>query len=393
MSLAPLLTHLSIGCGIHYFPSLLLACAPVLAQTELPLEFAIHVPISSLAVEGRPAGMILDTGASITVLDAAFAESLPLAGAKRANIAGAGQTAQALAVNHLRVALPNRQAAEVPAVILPLETLSRQAGRRIDGVLGAHFLRRHIVEFDYHAGRAHFHPPGGFTPPPGWSALPLRLEEGRPAVEGILVGEGTKHYPGEFVLDTGSNYAVTLLPKFAERHGLPGKAVPTLDDPALGVAGASPAVVFLSRAFRVGEFHFASPYVRVRQRGSGKASGLIGGALLRQLRFAIDYPGNRLYLARGVEFAEPLAMDLAGLRIAWEGSDFSQARVVEVFPGRAAAKAGIRPGDELDMAGLGPNEFAARVRKPKSSLPLTVRRGGQSIAVELQLEPLLAVRP
>lgn len=382
-----------LGMTRAFLAGLIVASACASAQVAAPLDLSLNVPTIQLLIEGRLATVILDTAAGVTVLDTAFAESLPIDSGKPARVLGAGQEVRARRIDRIRVSFPGERPIAVPAVALPLEALSRQMGRRIDGVLGAHFLERHVVEFDYGKRAARFHRAGGFTPPADWSMASVRLDDGRPRIEGLLLGAGSKTYRGEFLVDTGSNHAITLLPKFAERHGLPPQGAWTLEDPALGVAGPAPAVVFLMEGFRLGELHFASPYVRVRQSGRGEERGLIGGALLRHLRFAIDYPGKRLYFGRSAEFGRPFTIDLAGLRVSWEGEDYSHPRILEVFPGRAAARAGLMPGDSIVEPRLTPGQLADRLREPDGTLPLTVSRGGHTMKVDLALEQLSGRKP
>jgi hypothetical protein len=370
------------------FPFFFLAGVCGSAQTVMPLEFSLHVPTAQVMVAGRPATMVIDTAASITVLDSTFADGIAVAG-KSVKVKGAGREANARRLDRIRLSHEAEHGVDVPAIAISLELLSGQMGRRIDGIIGAQFLERYVVEFDYQRKVASLHESNGFKPPADWRWVPIRLVEGRPMVEGLLIGAGSQTYKGDFLLDTGSNYGVTLLPVFAERHMLPPKGSPILEDPSLGIAGPSPAVVFAMGGFQLGELRFSRPYVRARQGGRGENGGLIGGALLRQLRFAIDYPGKRLYYGQSVEFGRPFTLELAGMRVSWYGADYSQARVTEVLPGRAGAKAGLRAGDEIVEPRLNANQLAEHLHKPNSTVSLVVKRGGQTLRLELQLEPLL----
>jgi membrane-associated protease RseP (regulator of RpoE activity) len=223
----------------------------------------------------------------------------------------------------------------------------------------------------------------GIHPPSGWEVLPIRLEDGRPIVRSLLVGSNLRGYEGDFLVDTGSNFAITLLPGFAQRHRLPPDDSPTLKDPALGVAKPSPAVAFAMEGFRLGTMIFAAPYVRARQSGAGDERGLIGGAVLRQLRFAIDYPS---------EFGRSIGIDLAGIRLRWEGNDYSRPTVQDVLPGRAAAKAGLQTGDEIVEPRMTATELMEILRRPGSTVSLLIARGNERKPVALKLEPLLEGR-
>lgn len=203
---------------------------------------------------------------------------------------------------------------------------------------------------------------------------------------------------GLFLLDSGSNATVTLLPGAGKRWGMPPGGAAVVEDPALGVAGVSRASLFEARELDWGGMAWRGPLVRVREEGGGGADGLIGGEQLRRQRLAIDYGGKSLWLAPEADRGRPVTVDLAGLRIFWLGENYDRPRIEEVFAGRAGERAGLRAGDVIEAMGgvetprLRAGMVAEWVRREGTELMVTVRRNGERVERVLQLEALPLMR-
>lgn len=367
------------------------------AQVDIALEFAVHVPLMEVSLSGRRATFILDTGAGMSVIDSLLAQQLGLEGKRSIALSGAGQQAEARIADNVRISWPGSERRGSFAIV-PLTALSRQTGKTIGGILGCDLLSPFTVELDYDEQRARFHPAGARFDGAWTQVAKLRMEGGRPAAPAeLVVGRGPA-VSGHFVLDTGSNHGVTLLPGFAAREGLPREGQRTLDDPALGIAGPSPAVLTQATLFRLGNFAIAHPYVRIRQTGSKSGEGLIGGEILRRFRLAIDFPKRVLYVSPGRQFESPGSVDLGGIRLKWEGETGRGVRVESVLAERAGARAGLQAGDVIEMLDgvrgpdLDPGRVASWFRESGKVLPLTIRRGDSRIEMQLRLDPLVLTK-
>lgn len=158
--------HLQTAAGMKKFVravwlSLAVVCgarADVPAATNaIPFEFSDG--LLWLRVEapqaGRTLNFLLDTGAERSVLNAATAKELGLAGARKISVQGVeaettGEWPVRCAAKAGNLALPAEYLA------LDLSQLARSCDRPLDGLLGADFLRGKVMKIDFAAGQLLF---------------------------------------------------------------------------------------------------------------------------------------------------------------------------------------------------------------------------------------------
>jgi hypothetical protein len=132
--------------------------APAQPSAELPFEFREN--LIWIAVQFRVAGdsrfaFLLDTGASASVIDAALVHHLKLDRGRPVFVDVVGKTVSG--------SWPVRAEAHAGQVVLPsellaldLRKLSAACSRRVNGLIGADFLRDRITEIDFEAGLLRF---------------------------------------------------------------------------------------------------------------------------------------------------------------------------------------------------------------------------------------------
>ncbi|MBK9167405.1 MAG: aspartyl protease family protein [Bryobacterales bacterium] len=310
-------------------------------QTTVPVELTNNVPIIRAAIGGRTVVMIVDTGAGVSVIDPGA--GLPVRGS--ASLSGGGGRVHGGQAGPVPVQVGAITSPPVPFAVVDLSTLSQFAGRRIDGILGYHFLREYVAEFDYVAGEFRLH--GNDFDPAGWQSLPMKLRDNRPAVRTSLTISAGRSLDALLLVDTGSSSSVTVGAKFAQRQKLPPPDLPAIADTALGIGGRMEIRLGRIDGLTLGPNRLDGPLVRFRTGGGGNDDGLLGGEVLRRFRLALDYRAGKLYLRPGEQVHAPFRPDLSGMRLAWRAPEFNTAVIDSVAPDRAAAKAGLRPGDEL----------------------------------------------
>jgi predicted aspartyl protease len=161
---------------IGFFSALLVVagCQELVTRTATPVEVgpgevefelkgpgdaALVIPVS-INGEG-PYDFVLDTGATLTCIDAALAAELDLPeargiGAVATGIGGGGATT-IVRIESLTVG--SATSGEMTACHLDLEQF-RAAGIEIQGLLGLNFLRSFTVTLDFERGVARFDEPG-----------------------------------------------------------------------------------------------------------------------------------------------------------------------------------------------------------------------------------------
>ncbi|MBE7494989.1 MAG: aspartyl protease family protein [Verrucomicrobiaceae bacterium] len=174
----------------------------------LPMHFRADAPhVTGRLNGGKELPMLLDTGASICVLEgaAASANGVRPGRGRPVRIRGIhGNTSAAPAVIR-SLSLGPWQVADVPCYV-------RQGGRLGDlgnVILGIDFVRRHcrFITFDYAHGRVELGFDRSFSPRQGAQVTraPFRLEDGLPM---IRVSSGGLSW--DAIVDTGSSWGIVI---------------------------------------------------------------------------------------------------------------------------------------------------------------------------------------
>ncbi len=276
-----LLPGLGVAASPDPSPDAVLADLPFL-DVEEPNRIVVD-----LAPEGskRPLRLILDTGASHTVMT-------PLA-------------ARELGVSVRRLKRdPYRKKTRLGRDLLfYVDTQSSDTGSRTGweyGLLGGNFLDDYVVELDFVKRRVRLIDPKRFEVPEQVAAedetvLPLAITTTRPAFD-VMVNGVT--FP--VLLDTGAPLGFALSGKLADRAGI--ESVPNDLFEFGTVMGVVDSRLGASDRLAVGPFHFEGVPTVVLPNGWFNQGlpddAVIGYDLLSQFLVRIDYPRRRLWLKR-----------------------------------------------------------------------------------------------
>jgi hypothetical protein len=263
-------------------------------------------------------------------------------------------------------------------------------GHKLDGVLGSEFFARFLVTVDFqrntltisdsrtvrHAGRAR--------------SLPIVIEGGLPYADATLAVRGPGTLNGKFLLDTGSDGAVTLYSPFVRERGLAGPP-PTLP------AGATGEMQAVSRgeSLALGGFLLRDPLVVLSVSESGALAdaghaGLVGMDVLRRFTVTLDYARKRVLLEKNAAFKSSFDYDASGLRVQPQGQDLTTLEVRRVIPRSPAAEAGFEPGDVIlavdgrPVGEITPQGVRRLFQKDGAQYALSILRRGQIRKLQLK---------
>lgn len=288
--------------SILAFTFLLLLAGPALGSEEpAPDAVLAEVPFMDfpepnrifvdLAPQGhRPLPLILDTGATYSVVTPVMARSL------------------GVSVRRTRFD-PYRRSTRLGRDLLffvdaSLSDTGSKTGWEY-GVLGGNFLAEYVVELDFPGRRVRFLDPGRYEVPrqtstPGEAVLPLLRIANRLAVE--IEVDGAR-FP--VMLDTGAHQGLILGGELAEQAGVARR--PDIPYRFVTAWGEVESELGASERLAVGPFVFEKLPVVVLPNGwfnFGLAKdAVIGVDLLSQFSVRIDYPRERLWLRRRPEWA------------------------------------------------------------------------------------------
>ncbi|MCK4593843.1 aspartyl protease family protein [bacterium] len=365
-----------------------------ISRVRVPVEFvgdAIFVPV---VVNGERVPMILDTGATMSVLSTPVAEELGIVLEGTEAGVGAGGLGEVHVLTVERLEIGGLTIGETTLAATDLSGFSRHFGREWGGILGYELFARTVVEIDYGEGLLTLYDPEVYTAPepePGIiEVLPLGLGEGLPTVEAEFDG-----IRGPFAVDLGNlNYTAIYHPAVVE-YGLQERYPDWRTHLISGFGGMGRHRLVRLGWLRLGSLNIASPLAILASDVEGALArsrelGNIGQDILKRFRrVTLDYPGERLILEMGADgLGDGIAPNRLGFCAAGDV-------VVTVWEDSPAERAGLREGDIITSLEDEPFENLTALEvvewttaEPGTPRVLTVLRGVDLIELHLTTEEL-----
>jgi len=332
-----------------------------------------------ITLQDASASFLLDTGASCSAIDLTLRELLGEPRGTRTLRTSVGPTRvktyawpQAVLGNR-----PLRTDSSVSCV--DLSYLRRIGNVDVSGVIGMDILRNCRVLIDFDRGIVRFIDRLPEDRESLGTKIPIQFgEDGCPTISGRVARDRAEN----FQIDTG-----------ADTNSLRDELYDELLDRNLVVTKSSYATGTAAGDVRGerGRLHIFAigPFTRKQMRFSRMNPSALGRQYLARFRVTFDFPGEAVYLREGEQFNQPEPRATCGLAINWVDGAVQVQGVQKDGPGE---KAGIRAQDVLvRVAGKPAEEFDHfELRQLLTSVggrkvPLTIRRAGRDIDVELTL--------
>ena len=267
---------------------------PESTPQDIPFQFDTRQPIAAVRINGTTAvPFVIDTGASINVIDDAIARAAGIVGGGGRAMAGGGEgVVQATTATGITLAIDALRWEDQRATILPLGFPEK---KHYAGLIGAPILMRYVVEFDFPARVLRLIDRRTYVPPRDAVLVPFELQEDLPIVR-AQVDAGGGPTEARLMLDTGAGgTAVDLNRPFVDAHHLLD-AVPnaTMSARPAGIGGSAPFVYTTGKRLTVGGLTFDAPRLGLSRATAGSSSrsgrdGIIGNMLLEQYVMTLDY--------------------------------------------------------------------------------------------------------
>ena len=320
-------------------------------RTEIPFDYSVrHVWVRASVNGGPLEDFLVDTGASITVLDSGYAARRGLKVEGRIQVSGAGQSGGASFARVDSIVVPGpdggvKLAAHNVAVLSVDPYLEPFFWRRCAGVLGYDFISRFVVTVDYDRERLVLEDPASFKYAGKGQAVALQMAGNIPVAE-IVLDDSLR---GKFRLDVGSGSSIDLHSPFVADHDLIGRSTRTVQVMGGGFGGTFTSDLTRMHTAAIGPYSWEAPLVAMSHATQGGLAsrdyaGNIGNQVLERFTVTFDYGRRTVWLEPGRRFSEPDRFSLAGVQLAKQDGIV---RALQVLPGSAAAAAGIEEGDEV----------------------------------------------
>ena len=286
-------------------PVLLVLC-PSLSAAQAPHDlsftFRTRQPIVQVSVNGGAAvPFVVDTGATIHLVDEEVARQARVAGTSNLQMHGGGQAGvQAHIAEALTLEVGDLKWTGQRAAIVPLGYPKR---KHFAGLLGAQILKQYAVRFNFSAGTMSLLDPVSYEPPVGAVLVPFELDEDLPIVH-VTLDAGSGPLEARLMVDTGAAAVIELNRPFVDAHQLL-KAIADAapDDRPAALGGTAPFLYGTARRVVLGGVSFDHPRIGLSRATSGSSSrserdGILGNDLLRNFVVTVDYRRRTLVLEK-----------------------------------------------------------------------------------------------
>ncbi|HET7707984.1 MAG TPA: aspartyl protease family protein [Sphingomicrobium sp.] len=333
-------------------------------------------------VNGEPTAMMFDSGASLTVLDLAYADKLGLKNGIPTQVEGASGKVPGKFYKGIDLTVGGLRMKDLTIMAIDLAPVSRGIGREIPVVLGRDALKASVVTIDFPARTIRFAARADFRAPGGATRLAMGGDGHLPAVKLSVAGLP----PIDATLDLGNGGTILLSKAYWEK--LPALADLRHAETRIGGVGGMKA----ARKTTIPEVEFGG--VRLTNvpatlnedaTALPTQGGNVGIEMLKPFIVTIDDAGGALYL-QSTGAKHDFRPERVGMGTELVGD---RLRVAYVSPDGPAHAAGLKAGDEIiavDGQPVGPDYYSRPTewaRQPAGTRVALKRADGTTAIVTL----------
>ncbi|MEO6580671.1 MAG: aspartyl protease family protein [Sphingomicrobium sp.] len=395
---------LAVFGALVLLPVSSLASTPPATPVIVTLKFEdgrVYVP--ARAQGGALAWFILDTGATSTILDNAYARRLKLRAlsSQRVMGAGAGSSTQSnttpvtLSIGGVRMHVTEPLIADLKSLLGPT------SGRNPAGIIGSKFFLEHTVELDFQQRILRVWPRGADVSSAYAETVPLTFVEDTPLALATLTLPSDETINEKVLVDLGAKSTLLIPEPFIEKHHLHAAFGRSATLPlGAGVGGNTYYTFVRTKQLALGgrrSLALNQPVIGLSAKGSLKSDwheGLLGAEYLARFRVAFDYSRARLMLTPVLH--QPATVDRSGIFLVWsDAAGRSRYFVRDLLAGGPGEQAGIRTGDELlsidgrTVGRLSLDQVRSILRSPTPTTSLRLVRGGRTYTASITLRDLV----
>ena len=356
--------------------------ASIQSLAIIPFELSDNLAYLQVRVNGSaPLRFILDSGASVWVIDQSQAKTLGLKTEEQGKITGAGAgSVNVKYTKNVSFGLTGIETSVPNVALIDLSSLQASLGRKVDGIIGYDFFDRYVVEIDYDANVVRLFEPKTYNYSGNGEIIPITIKKKHAYVIAKMKLAGRESVAREYLVDSGSSDAVNddlIAQSSAPKIEVVG-----------GVGLGQEFKIILSRIQRLqlGSIVF--------ENTNGASGGQkIGGELLHRFTVIFDYSRQRMILEPNRHFRDGFVFDMFGgdLRFEPESKGF---RVSSVYKNSPASEAGLKESDLITTIDGRPAlsfslDQVRRMFAQEKEYSLGIRRGNDMVQVKVKLRKLL----
>ena len=292
------------------------------------------------SIEGRETDMMVDSGAGMTVLDGAFADSIGLTGGEPVPVQGAAGSVPGRLIKNVDLAVGSLRLDNTDVLAIDLAPVARAIGRPIPMVLGRDAFAASIVTIDFPKKTMEFRDRGAFKVPAASVRIPLAKDGGLHNVP-VAIGDQP---PVSATFDLGNGGTLLLSRKLFDQRADLQSLRYGLSETG-GVGGLKPArrVILPSVTFAGERFVNVPAIINEDAKALPDEGANVGLEMLKSFVVHVDFGAGAMHLVKAAARG-PFPRDRTGMRTELAGN---RLRAVFVGADGPAAKAGLKVGEEI----------------------------------------------
>jgi hypothetical protein len=347
----------------------------------------------------RPLDVVLDSGASESIVTPHLAQELQLKTEETAAAAGPGTGGDSVLrmIHGATLTLGATTIAGQTIAALPIDYIAQQVGMPTDGIFGGNFFTRFVVDEDYAAHTVRLLDSATFAPSADFVSVPVNLGGNVAFTQLAFRAPDGSELLGIFLIDSGLVGDLIFAEPFVKAHPavLSGKRV---DVPSVAAVGGKLQVqVGRIPTLTLGSFVLKEPVAIFPSNAEGvlanaQIAGILGNGVLKRFHVIFDWPHQRMLLAPGPDVNMRSPANCSGLSLRVSPPDYHRLRVNGVIAGSPAAQADILAGDVIEAVTHGTGEsrpdaglqLAAVIEElgqPDMSFVVLIERNGKPMQV------------
>lgn len=361
----------------------------------VPFEFIENHLFLSAVVECRGGLWVLDTGASMSVIDDDFASELGLELSGSVTGSGAGNAVEVSFATLPPYSVGDIEFAEQNVGVIEIaELFRRTSDLEIVGILGYDFLSRFVTRVDYANETLTFYDPATFEYEGEGVVLDAALSGNTFTVPVTVDGE----FGGRWSVDLGAGGSAFHYP-YAVEHGLLDR--PGVDVVGFGAGGSITKKLQAYETMELAGHEVDDAWITVPDTevvgafSNTELTGNLGNTLFRHFVLTLDYERQQVIVEKGDDFGRNFPHGKAGVGF-WR-PEGEGVEVLYVSGGTPADEAGFEEGDTLvSINGISVEHFGGLIairallrEKAGARYTFGILRDGVPMELRLTLRELL----
>jgi len=329
------------------------AVPQVRSSYRIPFELTNNLVVLRGSINNsRPLFLLLDTGASGSVINESRAKELGLNLEGQTKAATGNGPVEASFVRGVTLSVSGIEFSDLTLTSIRLSGLEAGFGRPVDGILGYEIFNRFVVEIDYISRILTLHDPKSYEYSGSGHTIPIVIKDNRPFVRARVMQVNAKVAEGNFEFDIGQVGALTLGESFTSKNELLKFTRNTLQISTGSIlVGRTNAQIGRIQKLQLGRFIIQNPFTTFVPGNSGEEdttdyAGLIGAEILRRFKVTIDYSRRQVLLEPTKHFREAYEFDMSGMSLT-SGVDFKTFKVRTLIENSPATEVGLHIGDTI----------------------------------------------